>query len=117
MRAEASPYTFTRLSLDGQESEDLVRPLFLGCATRNAKIVIMCLSSLHRLITLKAIATAAVPGVVATLSDCVSQGVDVQLRILQILLSLLTNYPSTHGDLLGDVGYRCTNSIEYIYSI
>jgi hypothetical protein len=33
----------------------------------------------------------------------VGQGVDIQLRILQTLLSLITNFPAVHGALLGDV--------------
>jgi hypothetical protein len=97
--------------VDGPESEDILRPLFMGCATRNAKIVIMCLGSLHRLITLKLVPVSSVQIVISTLSDCISQGVDVQLRILQILLSLLTNYPSTHGNLLGDVRVSYSQSI------
>ncbi|KAF8311099.1 hypothetical protein DL93DRAFT_1519713 [Clavulina sp. PMI_390] len=95
------------LARDSHESEDILRPLFMGCATRVAKIVVLCLSSLHRLIAFKAIPASAIPNVVSTLSDCLSQGVDVQLRILQMLLSLLTNYPGTHGDLLGDALLLC----------
>ena len=37
------------------------------------------------------------------MGDCINQGVDIQLRILQTLLSLITNFPSVHGELLGDV--------------
>ena len=32
-----------------------------------------------------------------------SQGVDIQLRILQTLVSLVPNFPDIHGDLLGEV--------------
>ena len=32
-----------------------------------------------------------------------SQGVDIQLRILQTLVSLVPNFPAIYGDLLGDV--------------
>jgi hypothetical protein len=37
------------------------------------------------------------------MSDPMSQGVDIQLRILQALVSLFPNFPAIHGDLLGDV--------------
>jgi len=101
---------FTVTSTDGQESNDLLKPLFMGCSTRNAKVVMLCLGSLHRLITLKAIPVSSVPNVIDAMAECISQGVDIQLRVLQILLSLLTNYPSTHGDLLGDVRSFCLNA-------
>lgn len=79
----------------------------MGCATKNAKVVAISLGSLHRLISLKAVPLSAVPVIVNTMGDCINQGVDIQLRILQTLLSLLTNFPSVHGELLGDVGHVC----------
>jgi hypothetical protein len=75
----------------------------MGCATKNAKVVAISLGSLQRLIALKAVPHAAVPQIIKTMNDCVSQGVDIQLRILQTLLSLVTNFSAIHGDLLGDV--------------
>lgn len=77
----------------------------MGCATKNAKVVAISLGSLHRLISLKAVPQSAVPVIVNIMGDCINQGVDIQLRILQTLLSLITNFPSVHGELLGDVGH------------
>lgn len=94
---------FSFLSLDGQQSDDLLRPVFMGCATRNAKVVAISLGSLQRLISMKAVPMTAVPLIVSIMNDCMSQGVDIQLRILQTLLSLLTNFPAIHDILLGDV--------------
>ena len=88
---------------DGPHSEDLLRPVFMGCATRNAKVVAISLGSLQRLIAMKAVPQSAVPLIISTMNDCVSQGVDIQLRILQTLLSLITNFPAVHGALLGEV--------------
>jgi Dimerisation and cyclophilin-binding domain of Mon2 len=78
----------------------------MGCATKNAKVVAISLGSLQRLIALKAVPQSAVPLIINTMVDAVSQGVDIQLRILQTLLSLVTNFPEVHGDLLGDVRNR-----------
>jgi hypothetical protein len=75
----------------------------MGCATRNAKVVAISLGSLQRLIALKAVPQSVVPLIVNTMSDAMSQGVDIQLRILQTLLSLITNFPAVHSTLLGDV--------------
>jgi len=75
----------------------------MGCATKNAKVVGISLGSLQRLISLKAVPLSAVPVIVSTMGDCMSQGVDIQLKILQTLLSLITNFPPIHDELLGDV--------------
>ena len=99
-------YTPSRVAvctIDGPQSEDLLRPVFMGCATKNAKVVAISLGSLHRLISLKAVPLSAVPVIINIMGDCIHQGVDIQLRILQTLLSLITNFPSVHGELLGDV--------------
>ncbi|EJD40839.1 hypothetical protein AURDEDRAFT_115706 [Auricularia subglabra TFB-10046 SS5] len=95
------------LATDGPQSAELLRPVFMGCATKNAKIVAISLGSLQRLIGFKAVPQSAVPQVVATLTECASQGVDIQLRILQTILGLVTNFPSVHGDLLGDALLLC----------
>ena len=75
----------------------------MGCATRNSKVVSISLGSLQRLIALQAVPNSVVPSIIKIMNDCISQGVDVQLRVLQILLGLITNFPSVHGALLGDV--------------
>ncbi|KAF8968453.1 hypothetical protein BDZ97DRAFT_1902846 [Flammula alnicola] len=98
--------THTTLT-DGPQSDDLLRPVFMGCATKNAKVVAISLGSLQRLISLKAVPQSAVPLIINTMSDAMSQGVDIQLRILQTLVSLVPNFPAIHGDLLGDALLLC----------
>lgn len=75
----------------------------MGCATKNAKVVAISLGSLQRLIALKAVPQSHVPLIINTMSDAIAQGVDIQLKILQTLLSLMTNFPQVHGGLLADV--------------
>ncbi|KAG1719544.1 uncharacterized protein EDB91DRAFT_1240566 [Suillus paluster] len=70
----------------------------MGCATKNAKVVAISLGSLQR---------QAVALIVSTMNDAMSQGVDIQLRILQTLVSLITNFPSIHGELLGEALLLC----------
>jgi ethanolamine utilization cobalamin adenosyltransferase len=69
----------------------------MGCATKNAKVVAISLGSLQRLIALKAVPQSAVALIITTMSDAMSQGVDIQLRILQTLLSLITNFRSAQS--------------------
>ena len=94
--------------IDGPQSDDLLKPVFMGCATKNAKVVAISLGSLQRLIALKAVPQSAVPLIINTMTVAMSQGVDIQLRILQTLVSLVPNFPEIHGNLLGDV--RPSNS-------
>lgn len=75
----------------------------MGCATKNAKVTSIALGSLQRLIALRAVPPSAVQSIIDTMNDCMSQGVDIQLRILQTLLSLITNFTSIHGPLLAEV--------------
>ena len=75
----------------------------MGCATKNAKVITIALGSLQRLIALRAVSLATIPTIIQTMNDCMSQGVDIQLKILQTLLSLITNFPAIHGRLLANV--------------
>jgi len=75
----------------------------MGCAIKNAKVVAIPLSSLQHLISLKVIPQPAVPHIINIMSDAMSQGVDIQVHILQTLVSLVLNFLAIHGDLLGDV--------------
>ena len=99
-RADLLPWVVTT---DGLHADDLLRPIFMGCATKNAKVIAIALGSLQRLITLRAISFSALPAVIQTINDCMTQGVDIQLKTLQTLLSLITNFPAIHERLLADV--------------
>jgi len=91
------------ITTDGWQTEDLLRPVFMGCATKNVKVITIALGSLQRLIALRAVSLSAIPAIIQTMNDCISQGVDIQLKILQTLLSLITNFPTIHGRLLANV--------------
>ena len=79
----------------------------MGCATKNAKVVAISLGSLQRLIGMKAVPPSAVPLIISTAADAMSQGVDIQLRILQTILSLITNFSEIHGQQLADALLVC----------
>ncbi|KAL5521903.1 MON2 [Sanghuangporus sanghuang] len=97
----------SRLSEDGAQAEELLRPIFMGCATKNTKVIAISMGALQRLIALHAVPQKAVPTIINTMDECMSQGVDIQLRILQTLLSLITNFQTIHGQLLGDALLLC----------
>jgi Dimerisation and cyclophilin-binding domain of Mon2 len=50
------------------------------------------------------------------MAEIVTQGVDIQLKILQALLSLVTSLPDIHGNTLGDVR-TFEEEIGVIYSL
>ncbi|KAN0132209.1 hypothetical protein V8E53_009975 [Lactarius tabidus] len=93
---KSSPDLTTNLASDFLHADDLLRPVFMGCATKNAKVISISLGSLQGTITLRAISLSALPAVIQTMNDCMAQGVDIQLKILQTLLSL-TNLPAIKG--------------------
>ncbi|KAF9074107.1 hypothetical protein BDP27DRAFT_1399717 [Rhodocollybia butyracea] len=95
------------LASDGPQSSDLLKPIFMGCATKSPKVVAICLGSLQRLISMKAVPKSTVPEIIRTMGDAMSQGVDIQLKILQTLLGLITNYLDVHDVLLGDALLLC----------
>ncbi len=65
---------------DGWHTEHLLRPVFMGATQRkNAKVITVALDSL------------------------ISQIVDIQLKILQTLLSLITDFSIIHCRLLASV--------------
>lgn len=48
---------------DGCHTEDLLRPVFMGCATKNAKVITITPGSLRCLISFRAISLFAVPAI------------------------------------------------------
>ncbi|KAG8906680.1 hypothetical protein FRB99_006381 [Tulasnella sp. 403] len=95
------------LAKDGPQSDELLRPIFMGCATKNAKVMAISQGSLQRLIAIRAVPQSSIPMIVTTMGESLSQGVDIQLKVLQTLLSLLTNYTGVHDELLGDALLLC----------
>jgi len=84
------------------------------------KIIGISIAALQRLVSLGGVPTvsvgplrrrqltsqAALPGVLVTLNSVAGQAVDIQLKILQVLLSILTHNVDVHDDVLGSVSRR-----------
>ncbi|KAF8500785.1 hypothetical protein F5888DRAFT_1793216 [Russula emetica] len=92
------------ITTDEWHTDDLLHAVFTGCATENSKVVTIALGSLQRLIALRAV-TVSLSAVTQTMNDGMSQGVDIQLKILQTLLSLITDLPTIHGRLLANPSF------------
>ncbi|GAA5871435.1 hypothetical protein JCM3774_005599 [Rhodotorula dairenensis] len=71
-------------------SHPLYQPIFLAAETKNAKVIALAMSALQRLIMANAVPRTFVQQVLDTLEHVITQGVEIQLKVLQILVSLLT---------------------------
>ncbi|KAF9162591.1 hypothetical protein DFQ26_003405 [Actinomortierella ambigua] len=91
----------TNLAAVLSQNQDVLKPFLLACETKNVKLVTISIGCLRELISHRAMPEAAIPIVLKTLSDIMAHGVEIQLKILQTILPLLTNY-RVHGEYLAD---------------
>lgn len=80
---------------------NFVNPLIIACGTKNAKFTGIAIVCLQRLIVAKALPKSKLNQVLEALREAASASLDVQLKILQALPSLLQNFSTDiKGDLL-----------------
>ncbi|KAI5467687.1 hypothetical protein BGZ63DRAFT_478023 [Mariannaea sp. PMI_226] len=80
---------------------NFVNPFIIACGTKNAKFTAIAIVCLQRLIVARALPRSKLNQVLEALMQATSAGLDVQLKILQALPSLLQNYASDlQGNLL-----------------
>ncbi|KAL2161882.1 hypothetical protein VTH06DRAFT_7666 [Thermothelomyces fergusii] len=96
-----------KASTEAQASEELaqrpnfVNPFIIACGTKNVKFTGIAIVCLQRLIVSRALPRARLSLVLEALQQATSAGLDVQLKILQALPALLSNYSAeVKGDLL-----------------
>ncbi|TPX66623.1 hypothetical protein SpCBS45565_g04327 [Spizellomyces sp. 'palustris'] len=89
------------------KTDEALRPFIMSCETKNAKLVPTAVGCLQRLITHQAIPEASIMLVLKTLSDLITTSVELQLKILQTVLPLLTNYRNVHGEILAEALFLC----------
>lgn len=83
------------------QKSSFVNPFIIACGTKNPKFTSIAIVCLQRLIVARALPEAKLDQVLEALVQASSAGLDVQLKILQALPSLLQNYSSElKGDLL-----------------
>ncbi|KAI0133870.1 endosomal peripheral membrane protein [Xylariales sp. AK1849] len=80
---------------------NFVNPFIIACGTKNAKFTGIAIVCLLRLITVSALPRSKLSPVLEALREATSAGLDVQLKTLQALPTLLQNYATDiKGDLL-----------------
>lgn len=91
--------TYTPLELSQQSN--FVNPFIIACGTKNVKFTGIAIVCLQRLIASRALPRFKLSQVLEALQQATSAGLDVQLKILQALPSLLSNYAAeVKGELL-----------------
>ncbi|KAL1888762.1 Endocytosis and vacuole integrity protein [Ceratocystis pirilliformis] len=82
----------TQATAELAQKATFVNPFIIACGTRNAKFTSIAIVCLQRLVVAKALPHSKLGPVLEALSQASSAGLDVQLKILQALPPLLTNY-------------------------
>lgn len=100
------------LTNDDATKNILLYPISLGCSSKNAKVVTLALNCLQRLLiaspTRPALGPAAISPVIQALRNVSNQGVESQLKILQVLPTLLSSASDhVHRDKLFDCLLLC----------
>ncbi|QGI78167.1 hypothetical protein CEK25_004896 [Fusarium fujikuroi] len=93
------------------QKPNFVNPFIIACGTKNAKFTAIAIVCLQRLIVAQALPRSKLNQVLEALMQATSAGLDVQLKILQALPSLVQNYAS---DLKGNL---LTFGLELIESV
>ncbi|RDW66292.1 hypothetical protein BP6252_09927 [Coleophoma cylindrospora] len=104
-----------RITSEAQVAADLtqrvnfVSPFLIACGTKNVKFTGIAVVCLQRLVTVRAIPKSRLREVLDALREATPAGLDVQLKILQSLPSLLQNYADDlKGELLAAALNICT---------
>ncbi|KAI9159566.1 Endocytosis and vacuole integrity protein [Blastocladiella emersonii ATCC 22665] len=91
------------------KSDEVSRPFYLACDTKQAKLVSIAVGGLQRLVSHRAIADSApaLRQLIHTLADVTSLGMEVQVKALQTLLPLITQFQALHMELVADTLNIC----------
>ncbi|KAJ3156735.1 hypothetical protein HDU86_003501 [Geranomyces michiganensis] len=89
------------------KTDEALKPFIMACETKNAKLIPIAVPCLQRLITHQAIPEGSIMLVLRTLSDLINTSMELQLKVLQIVIPLLSNYRNIHGEVLAEALLLC----------
>ncbi|KAI9013095.1 hypothetical protein BC832DRAFT_279766 [Gaertneriomyces semiglobifer] len=105
--AAATPDGQDPVTAELAKNDEVLRPFLLSCETKNPKLIPIAVGCLQRLITHQAVPESSVMHILQALSDLINSSVELQLKILQTVLPLLTNYRNVHGNVLAEALLLC----------
>ncbi|XP_076369562.1 mon2 homolog, regulator of endosome-to-Golgi trafficking isoform X2 [Tachypleus tridentatus] len=88
------------------ESPEILEPFFLGCDTRNPKIVQICLTAIQRLITHEAVSSMASTNLISCLWNLMESGTE-ELKVLQTVTLALSTNQIVQGEVLAKALVLC----------
>ncbi|TVY12839.1 Protein MON2-like, partial [Lachnellula arida] len=98
-----------QIAADLSQRPNFVTPFLIACGTKNVKFTGISIVCLQRLVVSRALPKSRLREVLEAFREATSAGLDVQLKILQALPSLLQNYADDlKGDLLAAALNICT---------
>lgn len=99
----------SHLFKDLSQRPNFVTPFLIACGTKNVKFTGIAVVCLQRLVVSRALPRSRLREVLEAFREATSAGLDVQLKILQALPSLLQNYADDlKSDLLAAALNICT---------
>ena len=81
-----------QLAADLSRRPDFIEPFLIACATRVPKVAGAGVTSLQRLVISRGLPKSRLGEAVEAFHACTDLGLDVQLKVLQALPSLVQNY-------------------------
>ncbi|KAH6597282.1 hypothetical protein BASA50_004633 [Batrachochytrium salamandrivorans] len=106
-QAMLPPGALDTLTSDLAMTDDTVRPFIMSCETKNPKLIPISINCLQKLISHHAIPESSTAVILKTLSEQAGSTMELQLKILQSILPLTTNYHSVHSETLADALQLC----------
>ncbi|KAH8598999.1 endosomal peripheral membrane protein-like protein [Bisporella sp. PMI_857] len=98
-----------QIAADLTQRPNFVTPFLIACGTKNVKFTGFAVVCLNRLALARALPRGRLREVLDALREASGAGIDVQLKILQTLPSLVQNYPDDlRGDLIAAALNICT---------
>ncbi|KAJ2808537.1 Endocytosis and vacuole integrity protein, partial [Coemansia guatemalensis] len=88
--------------------DEVVSPFVQGCKSNNHKLAATSVQCLQQLISHQAVSARSIGGLLGTLNAVIQMGVDVQVKILQMVLPLVTMYDGcVYGETLVEALHVC----------
>ncbi|KAJ2865134.1 Endocytosis and vacuole integrity protein, partial [Coemansia erecta] len=90
------------------KSEQVIRPFVLACKTNNQKLVAVAVQCMQLLISHQAISPGSIREALDTLNAVLGFGVDIQVKVLQMVLPLVSRYvDDVYGETLVGALHLC----------
>ncbi|KAJ2452785.1 Endocytosis and vacuole integrity protein [Coemansia sp. RSA 2336] len=104
IRATAS----TEIAAELAKSDEVISPFVLSCKSNNHRLASMSVQCLQQLISYRAVSPRSIQQTLSTLNSVIHLGMDIQVKILQMVLPLVTMYDNcVYGETLVDALHLC----------